>query len=275
MPDLRIGVSGWRYPSWRGDFYPRGLVQRRELEYVASKMTALEMNGSFRSLLRPSTYQRMVDETPPDFVIAVKGSQFITHMRRLQGVEQALANFLASGVLALGDKLGPILWQLPPDLVCDEGRVAAFLDLLPRSTGRAAELARDHDDKVKPDRVLVEAPVDRPLRHAVEPRHASFGAPETVALLRDRDVALVVSDSPGDWPMFDEHTGDLRYVRLHGHTELYASGYAGRSLDRWAGKVRGWLGAGQDVHVYLDNDARGRAPHDAVALLERLDGTTG
>ncbi len=268
MALVRVGVSGWRYPRWRGDFYPRGLVQRRELEYAAERMTSIEVNGSFYSLLRPTTYQRMVDETPDDFLLAVKGSRFITHLKRLTDVETALANFLASGLLALGAKQGPLLWQLPPDLVFDRDRVARFLDLLPRSTTTAARLAAQHDDKVK--HPLVEPAAEVRLRHALEVRHPSFCEAEAVELLRDRGVALVVADSPGKWPYLEERTSDLMYVRLHGHTELYASGYAARSLDAWAEKVRRWAAEGCDVFVYFDNDARGRAPYDAMGLLERL-----
>lgn len=270
MAEVRVGVSGWRYPRWRGDFYPEGLVQRRELEYVASRMNSAEINGSFYSLQRPSTYQRFVDETPEDFVFAVKGSRFITHMRRLADIDTALANFLASGVLALGTKLGPMLWQLPPSLEYDEQLVAGFLDRLPRTTGRAAELAKAHDDKVKPGRELVEAPVDLPIRHVMEVRHPSFCGEEAVALLERYEVALVVADSPGKWPYLERPTADLMYARLHGHTQLYASGYSARSLDAWAEKVRGWAADGRDVFVYFDNDSRGRAPYDAVSLLERL-----
>jgi uncharacterized protein YecE (DUF72 family) len=269
-PRVRVGVSGWRYPSWRGDFYPKGLAQRRELEYVASRMSSVEVNGSFYSLLRPSTYAVFAAETPDDFVLAVKGGRFITHLKRLVDVETPLANFLASGVLALGDKLGPLLWQLPPDLKYDEQRLAIFFALLPRSTAEAADIASRHDEKVPPQRALVEARVDRPIRHAMEVRHPSFRAPEAVACLAEHDVALVVADSPGKWPYLEETTSDFMYVRLHGHTELYASGYSAASLDRWAGKVRGWTADGLDVYVYFDNDARGRAPYDAVGLLDRL-----
>lgn len=270
MTGVRVGVSGWRYPRWRGDFYPRGLVQRRELEYVASRMTSVEVNGSFYSLQRPSTYQRMVDDTPDDFVLAVKGSRFITHLKRLRDVETGLANFLASGVLALGDKLGPLLWQLPPDLAYDEGLLRDFLGRLPRSTGEAADLAKQHDERVPDDRALTACPVDAGLDHVVEVRHPSFTAEPAIELLREHDVGLVVSDSPGRWPYLEERTSRVTYVRLHGHTELYASGYASRSLDRWAAKCRAWEEEGRDVYVYFDNDARGRAPWDAVALLQRL-----
>ena len=268
--EIRVGVSGWKYASWRGDFYPQGLVQRRELEYVASRMNAVELNGSFYSLQRPSTYQRLVDDTPDDFCVAVKGGRYLTHMLRLADVETALANFLGSGVLLLGRKLGPILWQLPRDLAFDPARVGGFLDLLPRTTKRAAEIARGHDDKLAPDRAVTDVAVDEPVRHVLEPRHPSFGERDALDLLAEHDVGLVASDSPGAWPYFEERTTDVMYVRLHGHTELYASGYSATSLDRWAEKVRRWAGDGCDVHVYFDNDARGRAPHDAVSLLDRL-----
>jgi uncharacterized protein YecE (DUF72 family) len=270
MGEVRVGVSGWRYPSWRGDFYPTGLVQRRELEYVASKMSSVELNGSFYSLQRPSTYERIVASTPDDFPVAVKGSRYITHMLQLAGVETALANFLASGVLALGGQLGPLLWQLPARTAYDEERLDAFFELLPRSTGAAAELAARHDDKLADDRVLTECAVDRPIRHVLEARHRSFGDRAALDLLEKHEIALAASDSPGTWPYLEERTAGLMYVRLHGHTELYASGYSSSSLDRWAEKATGWCAEGLDVYVYFDNDARGRAPHDAVGLLERL-----
>jgi uncharacterized protein YecE (DUF72 family) len=270
MAEVRVGVSGWRYPRWRGDFYPQGLVQRRELEYVASRMNSAEINGSFYSLQRPTTYQRFVDETPDDFLFAVKGGRFITHMRRLAGIDTALANFLASGVLALGTKLGPMLWQLPPSLEYDERLVAGFLERLPRTTKQAAELAGSHDDKVKPGHALVEAPVDVPVRHCLEVRHRSFCEEGAIATLEEYDVALVVADSPGKWPYLERATSNFMYARLHGHTALYASGYSPSSLDTWADKVRAWRDQGLDVFVYFDNDSRGRAPHDAVGLLERL-----
>ena len=265
-----VGVSGWRYGSWRGDFYPAGLVQRRELEYVAERMSSVELNGSFYSLQRPSTYRRIAEQVPPGFPVAVKGSRFVTHMRRLREVETGLANFFGSGVLALGDRLGPVLWQLPGNLEFDRATVEGFLEQLPRDHRAVAALAARHDDRLSADRAVTEPEVDAPVRHALEPRHRSLGDPEALRLLRDQGVALVVSDSPGSWPRFEEDTADFRYVRLHGHTELYASGYAPASLDRWAERVRGWRDAGQDAYVYFDNDARGRAPHDAVALLERL-----
>ena len=264
-----MGVSGWRYKSWRGDFYPRGLAQRRELEYIASRMTSVEMNGSFYSLQRPTTYQRMAEQTPDGFVIAVKGGRFVTHFKRLAGGVPPLANFFASGVLALGDRLGPVLWQLPADLPFDADRLSSFFELLPRTTTAAADLAGRHDGKLPAERVLLTTDADRPVRHVLEPRHPSFGSVGAADLLRQHDIGMVVSDSPA-WPCFETVTSDLVYVRLHGHTRLYTSGYSGASLDRWAARCREWTSAGLDTYVYFDNDARGRAPHDAVGLLDRL-----
>ncbi|MFC7446878.1 DUF72 domain-containing protein [Rhodococcus daqingensis] len=270
MAEIRIGISGWAYPGWRGDFYPAGLVHRRELAYAATRMPSIEINGSFYALQAPDSFARWRDETPDDFVFAVKGGRYITHMKRLRDIDTALANFFASGPLALRAKLGPILWQLPPTLEFDADRVAGFLAALPRTTTAAAELAARHDDKVPADRALTVADAPRPIRHALEARHLSFGGPEAVALIEQNDVALVVADSAGRYPMFDRRTSDFMYVRLHGDTELYASGYGDRALDAWATRIGGWSADGLDVFVYFDNDARGRAPFDAIALRRRL-----
>lgn len=267
---VRVGISGWNYPSWRGDFYPTGLPHRRELTYAAERMSSVEVNGSFYSLQRPTSYVRWRDETPDGFVFAVKGSRFITHMRRLADVETALANFWASGVLTLGPKLGPVLWQLPESFVFDPDRLSSFFALLPPTTRAAAALARRHDDKLTGDRVYTKPGPDAPVRHVLEPRHVSFGTDEAVNLLRDNDIGMVYSDTAGRFPVFDHDTSGVRYVRLHGHTELYASGYSPRLLDNWASRCHGWCDDGRDVYVYFDNDSRGRAPWDAVGLLERL-----
>lgn len=267
---IRVGISGWSYPGWRGDFYPKGLVQHRELEYAAQRMTSIEINGSFYSLQRPSSYAAWRDQTPDDFVFAVKGGRFITHMKKLADVEVPLANFFASGVLALGTKTGPYLWQLPPSLGYDAARLASFFDLLPRTLADAAALAEGHDAKVPDDRALTRTEVDLPLRHALEVRHHTFTEPALLELLRAHDVALVVADTAGKWPLIEEPTSDHMYVRLHGDAELYTSGYSEEALDRWAEKCRGWADAGLDVYVYFDNDALGFAPHDARALLDRV-----
>jgi uncharacterized protein YecE (DUF72 family) len=271
MARVRVGISGWRYAGWRGDFYPRGLRQADELRYAAERMSSVEINGSFYSLQRPTSYAAWRAQTPDDFVFAVKGGRFITHMKRLVGVEAPLANFFASGVLALGPKLGPVLWQLPERVAFEPEKLAAFFDLLPRTTGQASELAKRHDEKLTDDRVLTTAEADVPIRHALEPRHTSFDTPEAHALLASHDVCMVVADSAGRWPAMRDGTSDFRYVRLHGATELYASGYTPESLDRWAEQCLQWRDEGHDVYVYFDNDAKGHAPHDAVSLIERID----
>jgi uncharacterized protein YecE (DUF72 family) len=270
VADARIGVSGWNYPGWRGDFYPKGVPQRRELEYAAERLTSIEINGSFYALQRPSSYLDWRARTPDDFVFAVKGGRFITHMKKLSDVETPLANFFASGVLALGPKLGPLLWQLPPNLGFDVDRLTSFFDLLPRTLSAAADLASRHDDKIATDRAHLTVEADGPMRHAIEVRHGSFATPTAVELCREHDVALVVADSAGKWPAFDDVTSDFVYVRLHGADELYVSGYTDDALDRWAGRVSGWLDRGLDCYVYFDNDAKVRAPYDAMGLIERL-----
>ncbi len=282
---VHIGISGWTYAPWRGVFYPKGLPRRRELEHASRRVCSVEINGSFYSLQRPTSYAAWREATPPGFVFSVKGGRFITHMKKLAGVEGPLANFFASGVLALGDRLGPFLWQLPPTLGFDADRLAAFFDLLPRTTTAAAELARGHDQRLE-GRALTETDADRPLRHALEVRHPSFEVPELVDLLRANDIALVCADTAGTWPMLDDVTSDFVYARLHGAEELYASGYTPSELDRWADRVRVWAQGGtpqdgrtlgppadvrpRDVYIYFDNDVKVHAPFDAIALAQRL-----
>ena len=266
---VRVGISGWTYPPWRGVFYPKGLRQADELAYAASRMSSIEVNGSFYSLQRPESYIAWRERTPAGFVLAVKGGRFITHMKKLADVEAPLANFFASGPLALREKLGPLLWQLPPTLGLDLPRLEHFFRLLPRTTTEATQLGARHDDRVENRTWLIDQP-DRPLRHALEVRHESFTAPGFLDLLRRHDVAIVVADTAGKWPLIREVTSDFAYLRLHGDTELYASGYSDRALDDWAGLLRGWAESGRDVYAYFDNDMKVRAPFDAIALSERL-----
>jgi uncharacterized protein YecE (DUF72 family) len=270
VADIRIGLSGWRYAGWRGDFYPEGLVQRKELAYAAARFSTIEVNGSFYSLQRPTSYATWRDETPDDFVFALKGGRFITHMKRLRDVDGAMANFFASGPLALGDKLGPVLWQLPARTRFDAEVLDAFLERLPRTSGEAADLARHHDAKLPADRALTTALTQVRLRHAIEPRDLSFADPAAIDLLRRHDVGLVVSDAGDKWPRFEEVTSDLVYVRLHGAEELYTSGYGPQALDEWAARILSWADQGLDVLVYFDNDAKVHAPYDALALMDRL-----
>ncbi len=265
----RIGTSGWLYPPWRGEFYPPKLPHRRELEYLSSKLNSVEINGTFYSLQRPSSFAQWHDSTPDDFTFAVKGPRFVTHMKKLKDVATPLANFFASGVLALKAKQGPLLWQLPPSLGFDAERLAIFFAQLPRSTDEAAWLARRHDERMT-DRALLTTDADRPLRHALEIRHRSFVTPAFPDLLREHGIALVIADTAGRWPLLRDVTADLVYVRLHGDVELYTSGYTDAALDVWAASIREWLAAGLRVQVHFDNDVKVRAPFDAMSLSQRL-----
>ena len=265
-----VGISGWTYRPWRRVFYPPGLPQRLELAWASSRLDSIEINGSFYSLQRPESYAAWHAATPPGFVFSVKGPRFVTHMKKLAGVDEALANFFASGVLALREKLGPVLWQLPPSLGFDARRLAAFFALVPRTTGEAAVLAARHGERME-GRALTVADADRPMRHALEVRHASYEVPELRPLLRDLDVALVTADTAGKWPFFDSPTASgFAYARLHGAEELYVSGYDDAALDAWAARVGSWLDAGLDAYVYFDNDVKVRAPFDAMGLAARL-----
>lgn len=270
---VRIGISGWMYPPWRGVFYPKGVRQADELEYASRHVTSIEVNGSFYSLQRPANWVRWRDAVPDDFVFAVKGPRFITHIKRLGDVDAPLANFFASGVLALGPKLGPVIWQLPPNLQFDEGLLDAFLGRLPRTHGDAAALAR-HRDRRMTGRTsyALEAPAGRLVRHAVEVRHPSFETDAWRSLLERHRVASVTADTAGRYPRLDWVTADFAYARLHGDKELYTSGYDDEGLDRWEAWVRAHLEAGRDVFVYFDNDVKVRAPFDAMALIGRLAG---
>jgi len=285
--DLRIGISGWRYAGWRGKFYPKNLPQRCELEFASGAFNSIEINGSFYSLQRPSSYQRWYDQTPTDFIFSVKGGRFITHMKRLRDVEIPLANFFASGILCLREKLGPILWQFPPRLRWNEEKFRSFFELLPGDTRAAARLAKHHNKKLK-GRAWTKTDRPRALRYAVEIRHGSFLVPEFFSLLRKHKVAFVFADAATKWPYAEDITADFIYCRLHGGEELYSSGYTESAIKKWAGRIRKWrIGkqprhahlitsrkktrpARRDVFVYFDNDAKVHAPFNAKALAQRL-----
>ena len=267
-----VGTSGYDYKGWRGRFYPEGLPRRRWLEYASERFDSIELNGTFYSLKSPSVFERWTAEVPDDFVLAVKGGRFITHNLKLKNAERSLGNFFASGVLALGVKTGPFLWQLPATYGFEADRLDGFMRLLPRSARQAEEVARWHDDRLRRG-ALTEAVTDVPYRHVFEVRHPTYFHSEFFDLLRSHRMAFVIADTAGKFPYAEEVTADFVYVRLHGSRELYASGYTDGELDAWASRVQRWRaaqGGGRDVYVYFDNDAKVHAPFDAMRLRERI-----
>jgi uncharacterized protein YecE (DUF72 family) len=285
MGKILIGISGWSYNDWKGGFYPEDLADDDHLQFAAGVFDTIEINGTFYSLTDPATCRRWRDAAPPGFQYSVKGSRFITHNKRLQDAHSALANFFASGILDLDDRLGPILWQLPQNMRLDEEILDAFLELLPGDTEAAAHLARDHDNRV--EHVSYGGDTRRRLRHVLEIRHESFMRPETARIARRHGVAMCSSHS-SEWPYMEEITAGFVYLRLHGPRKLYASQYQDSELDRWADRVRTWNAGGEpedaeriseleaprrkerDVYVYFDNTACGYAPDDARNLMDRL-----
>ena len=286
---IRIGMSGWRYDDWRKTFYPEGLAQRRELEYASRQLNSIELNGTFYSMQRPQSYLQWSKETPEDFVFSVKGTQFITHVRKLENVATPLANFLAQGLLRLGRKLGPILWQFPPAFSfnpVNSDRLREFFELLPRGQKQAAAYGRQRDEWMAA-RSWLDVEEDLPLRHAIETRHKSFAVPEYISLLRQYQVAMVVADSV-KWPRMMDITADFVYCRLHGSEEVYPNGYDAEGIDGWARRVLAWSRGEEvtdgvrvhpepgpkqdrrDVFVYFDDDVKVRTPHDAQSLSRRV-----
>jgi uncharacterized protein YecE (DUF72 family) len=285
--EIRIGISGWRYAPWRGVFYPKGLAQRRELWYASRQLPTLEINGTFYSLQRPECFQSWYEDAPADFLFSVKGSRFITHMKKLRDVEAPLANFFASGIFNLREKLGPFLWQFPPNFAYHPERLEAFFEMLPRDLESALALARRRDARVKGrSRLAIDA--NRKLRHCIEIRHESFRDPSFIRMLRRHRIALVVADTAGKWPLVEDVTADFMYLRLHGDQQLYASGYSDEALERWAARIRAWSAGSEpadarkiaalapprrksrDVYCYFDNDMKVHAPFDAKHLMEKL-----
>lgn len=288
MGKIHIGISGWRYEPWRGVFYPEDLAQDRELEYASRALSSIELNGSFYALQKPASYAAWYEATPPGFVFSVKGNRFITHVKRLRDIDGPVANVLASGVFNLREKLGPFLWQFPPNFKFDPDSMAHFLSLLPHDTDEGLERARQYEPRME-GKVALEVDKKRKLRHAIEIRHDSFVDEAFIALLRKYKVALVVADAAGKWPYFEDVTADFMYLRLHGDKELYASGYSQEALERWADRIRAWSSGSQpndarlmsakaapkrasrDVFCYFDNDIKVHAPFDAKRLIAMLD----
>jgi uncharacterized protein YecE (DUF72 family) len=285
---IYIGISGWRYAGWRGVFYPPKLAQRRELEFAATHFRSVEINGTFYSLQRPSSFRAWRDATPARFTFTLKGPRFITHMLKLRNAEQALANFCANGMLELGHKLGPILWQFPPQLRFDPAKFTTFFKQLPKTQAAVARLARLHDDRLNGRNTLTpqRGSAKLPVHHCVEIRHESFACADFVDLLRKHNIGLVLADTV-EWPLFFDLTADFVYIRLHGSEKLYWSQYNDDALGQWADRIVAWAtgkhAEGQrvhrtqhhtsprDVYVYFDNDAAVHAPFDAIRLQQLVD----
>ena len=287
-PRIRIGISGWRYAPWRGTFYPKGLPQRLELQFASNAVSTIEINGSFYSLQKPTSYALWYEQTPADFMFTVKGPRYITHIRRLQDVEKPIANFFASGIFNLREKLGPILWQFPPSFKFDKGRMQSFLELLPRDLAGAVSLARKRDTFMK-GRTCLAIDENRALQYAIEIRNDSFLNSEFMDLLRSHNVAAVIAETARKWPMIQDITADFIYMRLHGDKEIYRSGYTDKSLQRWAARIAKWHSGieptdackierdiipkkrSRPVYCFFDNtDVKLRAPFDAQTLAGKL-----
>lgn len=288
MTAIRVGISGWTYEPWRKIFYPSGLVQKRELEYASRKVNSIEINGTFYSMQRPKSYESWYTRTPDDFMFSLKGPKHITHERRLKDVATPVANFLASGLLCLKQKLGPILWQFPPTMPFNPDLFEEFMTMLPHDTLQAAEIAQGHSDWMK-DRCYLSAETSYPMRHAIEARHDSFKDPEFVALARKYHIAIVVGDTAGRWPLIEDLTADFVYIRLHGDETIYPDGYTDEALQFWAQRIFTWARGEQpddarvispvapalkprDVFAYADDDTKTNAPRDAMKLWTFLDG---
>ena len=263
---IRTGTAGWVYAPWRGSFFPKGLVQKQELAYAASRLTSIEINATFRANQKPESFRRWAGETPEDFRFSVKGSQLVTHIRRLKNCERELATFFASGPLALGQRLGPFVWQLPPNLAFDLTSFSAFLELLPRDLQSYLALAAKADDsKAKP---YLEAEGVGAIRHAIEPRHPSFDHPQVDAMLRQHNIARVIADTP-EQPGRDL-TADFAYCRLQGPSRSGTDGYQPADIADWAETMDAWRKEGRDVFAYFVHEDKLHAPHNAIALRQAL-----
>ncbi|GGI53363.1 DUF72 domain-containing protein [Oxalicibacterium solurbis] len=290
----RTGISGWRYAGWRNAFYPPQLPQAHELAFASRALQTIEINGSHYALQTPASYQSWYAVTPPHFMFSVKAPRFVTHILRLRGERSAtaIANFLASGLFNLREKLGPILWQFPPSLRFDPDLFEAFLQGLPHDTETAVEVAKHHDAHIK--HVCLKTDRKRPLHHAIEIRHPSFCDETFIQMLRKYRAALVFSDSTANWPYAEDVTADFIYMRLHGTETLYSGAYSDNALDCWAKRIRTWENGSEprdaqriagapscrkaakkprDVFCYFDNDQKVRAPFDAARLASRLRGS--
>ena len=241
---IHIGIGGWTYEPWRGVFYPEGLTQKRELEYASRRLTSIEINGTYYSTFKPASWAKWREETPDNFVFAVKGSRYCTNRKELAGAGEAVARFVGQGLSELGNRLGPINWQFMGTKKFDPADIGAFLDLLPREVGGL------------------------PLRHALEVRHASFKDPRFYDLARRHKVAIVFADDDS-FPAIEEPTADFTYARLMRTKEEVETGYTPPEIGQWARRARSWAARG-DAFVYFISGAKLRAPAAAQALIQTL-----
>lgn len=282
--EIRVGIAGWVYEPWRGSFYPKGLPQKQELAHASTMLRTLEINATFYANQKLASFANWHQQVRPGFVFAVKGPKFITHQKKLRDVAAPLANFMASGVLKLGDKLGPFIWQLPGNLGFDAERIETFLALLPQTPDEAAELAARQDGRIAEPYAGIEG-VSR-IRHAMEVRDASYATPEFIALLRRYNVAMVIADT-ADWP-YRDLTADFAYLRLQGPVDTEATAYSPGQIDAWARQFRDWsLGTGattgptlgaatadtspRDVFAFFVHENKENAPVNARAVMATLD----
>ena len=242
---VRVGVGGWTYEPWRGVFYPEGLAQKRELEFAAQALTAIEINATYYGRQKPQSWRNWAAAVPEGFKFSLKASRYCTARRKLADGKQSIDTFLQQGFTELGDKLGPINWQFADGKTFDREDFARFLDLIP-----------DAQDGV-------------PLRHALELRHESFADPAFLDLARARNMAVVFADSDA-FPRIDEQTADFTYARLQQSVEAVETGYDAKALEGWAKQVRTWAKGGRDVFVYFISGAKVRNPAAAQALIARL-----
>jgi uncharacterized protein YecE (DUF72 family) len=266
---IRAGMSGWVFPEWRGTFYPKGVTQKKELEYASRKVTSIEINGTFYSLQKPESFAAWAEQTPEDFCFSVKAPQFMTHVLRMKDVDEPLATFLASGLFKLGKKLGPILWQLPPNVTLKDDRFEKFFALLPHDSESAAEISKEHSERIE-GRACTEAEGKYPILHAFEFRHPSFQNPDFLGLMKEYNLAAVMADSSEKAQFFEEPTASFVYVRMHGEDKKYEQGYTPDALKKWVKKAKDWSAEGRDVYVYFNTDAKKYSPFDAMNFLELI-----
>lgn len=260
---IRAGIGGWTFAPWRNNFYPAGLVQRRELEYASRQLRTIEVNGTFYGAQKPATYAKWAAETPAGFLFALKAPRYVVESKRLAGAGKGIEAFVFGGLDALGDRLGPINWQLAPSRTFDADDIAGFLDVLPRELN------------------------GRPLQHVLEVRHPSFASERYVALARAHGVPTVFTDA-AQYPSFADATGPFVYARLMRSVADEPHGYPPAALDAWARRAHAWAqgkdlpelphagalqpdGAPRDVFIFFISSAKARNPVAAMALQARVD----